>query len=40
MLKRLKKVFLPEEYRIRAVNTFGKAPPINVDEKVYYVNAQ
>jgi hypothetical protein len=40
MLKRLKKVFLPEEYGIRAVNTFGKAPPIYMEENVYYVNAQ
>ena len=39
MLKRLKKIFLAGEYRIWAVNTFGKAPPVNVDENVYCVNA-
>ena len=40
MLKRLKKVFLPGKQRIRAINTFGEAPPVDVDEKVCYVNAQ
>jgi hypothetical protein len=40
MLECLKKVFLAGQQRIRALDTFRKAPPINLDKNVYDVNAQ